>query len=339
MAEDLMRQYLKEIGAYALLTAADEVRLAKAIESGREADGDLSAPTPRETGGTAELSLRGELDRATRDELRKKSVAGREAKEAFIQSNLRLVVSIAKRYQPCGLPLIDLVQEGNLGLMRAVDRFDHRRGFKFSTYATWWIRQAITRAIADKSRTIRVPVHMVETVGQVTRSTARLARRLGRDPTTAELAADTGFTAEKVRDAQRVAPDPVSLSEPVGEDDAELADFLEDPSAQASFEAAVSALEHAELRGVLATLSDREQRILELRFGLVGDRPHTLEEVGKEFELTRERIRQIEAKALSKLRHPAGPPGSEGGEAEGSVMSRFSSDSRRRSPAAPRTSR
>jgi RNA polymerase primary sigma factor len=325
-----MRQYLKEIGGYQLLTAADEVRLAKSIELGQEAERELSSSGD---GGTAEA------DRGTRNELRKKSIAGRDAKQEFIQSNLRLVVSIAKRYQPCGLALIDLVQEGNLGLMRAVDRFDHRRGFKFSTYATWWIRQAITRAIADKSRTIRVPVHMVETVGQVTRSTARLSRRLGREPTTAELADDTGFTPEKVRDAQRVAPDPVSLSEPVGEDDAELADFLEDPSAQASFDAAVSALEHAELRGFLETLSDREQRILELRFGLVGDRPHTLEEVGRKFELTRERIRQIEAKALSKLRHPAAPPGSDRRDHDDSAMSRFGSGDGRRAPSAPRTSR
>jgi RNA polymerase primary sigma factor len=275
-----MRQYLKEIGGYDLLTAADEVALAKQIEAGRLADVELAAS-------------RHTLDESRRSELEDVSLEGHAAKQRFIQSNLRLVVSIAKRYQPAGLPLLDLIQEGNLGLMRAVDKFDHRRGFKFSTYATWWIRQAVSRAIADKSRTIRVPVH--------------LGRTLGREPTVEELAAETGLTPERVRDAQRVAPDPVSLFEQVGDDSAELADFLEDPNAQASFDAAVIAMEREELRAVLATLSEREQRVLELRFGLVGDRPRTLEEVGKEFQLTRERIRQIEAKALAKLRRPAAP--------------------------------
>ncbi|HEX2024600.1 MAG TPA: sigma-70 family RNA polymerase sigma factor [Acidimicrobiales bacterium] len=295
---DLMRQYLKEIGEYELLTASDEVELAKRIEDGRRADADLAR-----FGRT--------LDPDRREELSNRSLQGHAAKQRFIQSNLRLVVSIAKRYQPCGLPLLDLVQEGNLGLMRAVEKFDHRRGFKFSTYATWWIRQAVSRAIADKSRTIRVPVHMVETVAQVSRATSRLARVLGREPTAEELSAETGLTSERVREAQRVAPDPVSLFEQVGDDNAELADFLEDPAAQASFDAAVVAMEREELRAVLATLSEREQRVLELRFGLVGDRPRTLEEVGQEFKLTRERIRQIEAKALSKLRHPATPPDGE----------------------------
>ena len=295
MPADLMRQYLKEIGGYELLTAADEVSLAKTIEAGRKADAELAASGPT-------------LDEEARAELSRRSLEGHAAKQRFIQSNLRLVVSIAKRYQPCGLPLLDLVQEGNLGLMRAVEKFDHRRGFKFSTYATWWIRQAVSRAIADKSRTIRVPVHMVETVAQVSRATTRLARALGREPTAEELSRETGLTPERVREAQRVAPDPVSLFEQVGDDNAELADFLEDPHAQASFDAAVVAIENEELRAVLATLSTREQRVLELRFGLVGDRPRTLEEVGQEFRLTRERIRQIEAKALSKLRHPAAPP-------------------------------
>ena len=297
---DLMRQYLKEIGSYQLLTAADEVALAKKIEAGRLADVELAAS-------------RRTVDPVRRGELEDLSLEGHAAKQLFIQSNLRLVVSIAKRYQPAGLPLLDLIQEGNLGLMRAVDKFDHRRGFKFSTYATWWIRQAVSRAIADKSRTIRVPVHMVETVAQVSRASARLVRTLGREPTPEELAVETGLTPERVRDAQRVAPDPVSLFEQVGDDNAELADFLEDPNAQASFDAAVIAMEREELRAVLATLSEREQRVLELRFGLVGDRPRTLEEVGKEFHLTRERIRQIEAKALAKLRHPAPPPSRDGG--------------------------
>ncbi|MDQ4117168.1 MAG: RNA polymerase sigma factor SigB [Actinomycetota bacterium] len=185
--------------------------------------------------------------------------AGRRARQRFIQSNLRLVVSIAKRYQPAGLPLLDLIQEGNLGLMRAVDKFDHRRGFKFSTYATWWIRQAVSRAIADKSRTIRVPVHMVETVAQVSRATARLVRTLGREPTIPELAAETGLNPERVRDAQRVAPDPVSLFEQVGDDNAELADFLEDPNAQASFDAAVIAIEREELRADLRAIVNEGQ--------------------------------------------------------------------------------
>jgi RNA polymerase primary sigma factor len=296
VAGDLMRQYLKEIGTYDLLTAADEVSLAKLIEDGHQADVELSAN-------------RHQLGDDHRALLEERSLRGLSAKERFIQSNLRLVVSIAKRYQPCGLPLLDLVQEGNLGLMRAVEKFDHRRGFKFSTYATWWIRQAVSRAIADKSRTIRVPVHMVETVAQVSRATSRLARALGREPTIQELSTETGITPERVREAQRVAPDPVSLFEQVGDDNAELADFIEDPAATASFDAAVVAIERQELRAVLATLSEREQRVLELRFGLIGDRPHTLEEVGREFRLTRERIRQIEAKALAKLRHPVSPPG------------------------------
>ncbi len=291
MPADLMRQYLKEIGSYDLLTAADEVELAKLIDAGRRADAELA-------------SSRHTLDESRRRELEDCSLEGHAAKQRFIQSNLRLVVSIAKRYQPCGLPLLDLVQEGNLGLMRAVEKFDHRRGFKFSTYATWWIRQAVSRAIADKGRTIRVPVHMVETVAQVSRATARLARTLGREPTTDELSRETGLAPERVKEAQRVAPDPVSLFEQVGDDNAELADFLEDPNAQASFDAAVVAMEREELRAVLATLSEREQRVLELRFGLDGDRPRTLDEVGKEFGVTRERIRQIEAKTLAKLRHP-----------------------------------
>jgi len=294
VAPDLLRRYLQEIGGHELLTAADEVALGQAIRLGRDAESALE-------------STAGRLPVGAREELEQVAALGRRATQRFIQCNLRLVVSIARRYQPCALPLLDLIQEGNLGLIRAVERFDHERGFKFSTYATWWIRQAISRAVADKSRTIRVPVHMVEAVGQVTRSTGRLARALGREPTVAEIAADTGLRPDKVEEARRVAPDPVSLFEHVGDDDAELIDFLADPAATASFDEALVAAEAEELRAVLARLSLREQRVLELRFGLAGDRTRTLEEVGREFQLTRERIRQIEAKAMSKLRHPSTP--------------------------------
>jgi RNA polymerase primary sigma factor len=266
--EDPVRQYLREIGEYALLTADDEVALGRLMEAGGE--------------------------------------AGREAKRRFIQANLRLVVSIAKRYQTSGLSLLDLVQEGNLGLIRAVEKFDYRKGFKFSTYATWWIRQAITRAIADKGRTIRVPVHMTETVAQVTKASSHLQKALGREPTIEEIAAHSGLTPEKVVEARRIAPDPVSLFEPLGsgDDDLALADLLEDRDAVAPFDAAAASLQRTELHSMLNVLSDREQHVLALRFGLGGGDPCTLEEVGQKFRLTRERIRQIEAKAMSKLRHP-----------------------------------
>jgi RNA polymerase primary sigma factor len=286
--DQLLRRYLHEIGGHDLLTALEETELAQAILDGRAAEAAI-----KDGRGDAEDPARVE--------------AGRAARQRFIQSNLRLVVSIAKRYQASGIPLIDLVQEGNLGLMRAVEKFDHRKGFKFSTYATWWIRQAVTRAIADKGRTIRVPVHMVETVSQVQRATAHLFRTLGREPTVDEIAQDSGLPRARVIEAQRVAPDPVSLFAHVGDDDAELVDFLVDPTVEAPAEAAVAAVELRELREVLTTLNTREQRVLELRFGLSGQRPRTLDEVGKEFAVTRERVRQIEAKALSKLRHPSTP--------------------------------
>jgi RNA polymerase primary sigma factor len=294
MVDDLLQRYLQEIGAHPLLTAADEARLAQAMVEGGRAEARLDAADYDGHEARADLEAR-------------VAEAG-AARQRFIQANLRLVVSIAKRYQTAGLPLIDLVQEGNLGLMRAVEKFDHRKGFKFSTYATWWIRQAITRAVADKGRTIRVPVHVVETVGQVTRATVHLTRELRREPTVEEIAAATGLSPQRVADAQRVGPDPVSLFARVGDDDAELVDFLEDRSAEAPAEVAVNAVELRELRGVLTTLSPREQRVLSLRFGLDGDRPQTLDEVGREFRVTRERVRQIEAKALSKLRHPCTPP-------------------------------
>jgi len=292
--EDLVRQYLTEIGNYKLLTGEEEVHLAQAIDAGREAVRALD-----DAGTSIRSARRGQLETAV--------AQGRDATQRFVQANLRLVVSIAKRYQRSGVPLLDLVQEGNLGLMRAVDKFDHRKGFKFSTYATWWIRQAISRAIADKGRTIRVPVHMVEATAQVSQSVTRLTRSLGRAPTVNELSADTGLTPEKIATALSIGPEPVSLFQSVGEDDAELVDFIADQSAEAPFEAASDEMDRAELRAALASLTVREQRVLELRFGLSDDESHTLEEVGQEFNVSRERARQIEAKALSKLRHPCTP--------------------------------
>jgi len=267
---DLVRRYLNEISTYQLLTQAEEALLARAIEEGDAAESDA-------------------------------------ARRRFIQSNLRLVVSVAKRYSASGLPLLDLIQEGNLGLMRAVEKFDYRKGFKFSTYATWWIRQAITRAIADKSRTIRVPVHMVETMILVSKSQSRLLKQLNREPTVAEVAAETGLHADRVEEALRIAPEPVSLHQPVGDDDAELEDFIEDEEAEEPFEVALSTVRRDQVKRVLSSLNDRERQVLSLRFGLGTGSPRTLEEVGVAFDLTRERIRQIEAKALSKLRHPSSP--------------------------------
>src|SRR3954452_22400802 len=292
LVEDLVRQYLKEIGEYQLLTAADEVELAKAIEAGLQA--------------VAELERAPSLPPAQRRRLDAQAAAGRQAKQRFIQSNLRLVVSIAKRYQSSGLPLLDLVQEGNLGLIRAVEKFEYRKGFKFSTYATWWIRQAITRAIADQARTIRIPVHMVETINRLSRLTRRLIQDLGRDPTSEELGAEMEITPDRVRDILKVAQDPVSLETPIGEEeDSHLGDFIEDQGALAPSDAASHQLLKEEVEDVLDSLTGRERRVLQLRFGLDDGRQRTLEEVGREFGVTRERIRQIEAKALRKLRHPS----------------------------------
>ncbi|HOK65111.1 MAG TPA: RNA polymerase sigma factor RpoD [Bacillota bacterium] len=262
--DDPVRMYLKEIGRVPLLTAEEEVELAKRMEMG-----DL------------------------------------EAKQRLIESNLRLVVSIAKKYVGRGMDFLDLIQEGNMGLIKAVEKFDYRKGFKLSTYATWWIRQAITRAIADQARTIRVPVHMVETINKMVRTSRELVQELGREPTAEEIAEKMGITPEKVREIQKIAQEPVSLETPIGEEeDSHLGDFIEDIDALAPDEAASYLLLQEQIDEVLSTLNEREQRVLRLRFGLDDGRPRTLEEVGREFGVTRERIRQIEAKALRKLRNP-----------------------------------
>ena len=294
--EDLVRLYLTDIGQHALLTKEDEVRLAQAIEAGAEA--------------SAELARSAELRPTRRRELRRTVRHGQQAEQAFVQSNLRLVVSIAKKYQASGLPLLDLIQEGNLGLMHAVEKFDWRKGFKFSTYATWWIRQAITRGIANTGRTIRLPVHAGDTLARLQKSRSRLEVNLGRAPTVAELARETEMTEERVTEALCFAGEPLSLSEPLREDgDAELGDVVEDHGAASPFEAAAVAVLPDEVARLLAPLDEREREILRLRFGLDRGEPRTLEEVGAHFHLTRERIRQIEARAMSKLRHPSSDTG------------------------------
>lgn len=262
---DPVRMYLKEIGRVPLLSADQEIELAIAMEAG--------------------------------DEI---------AKRKLVEANLRLVVSIAKRYVGRGMSFLDLIQEGNLGLMRAVDKFDYHRGYKFSTYATWWIRQAITRAIADQARTIRIPVHMVETINKLIRISRQLVQELGREPLAEEIAEHMDMTPEKVREILKISQDPVSLETPIGEeDDSHLGDFIEDQDALAPSDAAAFELLKEQLEDVLHTLTDREEKVLRLRFGLDDGKPRTLEEVGKKFSVTRERIRQIEAKALRKLRHPS----------------------------------
>jgi RNA polymerase primary sigma factor len=293
VSDEAIRQYLDGIGSYNLLSAEDEVALAKAIENGRK----------------AEIALENEHDPAKRRKLHEMVHAGEEARQTFIRCNLRLVVSIAKRYGHAKLPFLDLVQEGNLGLIRAVEKFEYRKGFKFSTYATWWIRQAITRAIADKSRTIRVPVHMMDTITQMQTAEANLIKRLGRKPSDEELAEESGLTVEKLIEARKVAPEPVSIFEPVGEDNAMLGDFIEDLDATAPFELIASKLNIENLRFVLDRLTERERTIIEMRYGLGDREPATLDEVGRHFNVTRERIRQIEAKALAKMRHPSTPGG------------------------------
>ncbi|MFM1752169.1 MAG: hypothetical protein RL119_1131 [Actinomycetota bacterium] len=295
--EDLVRLYLSDIGQYTLLTKDDEVRLAKEIEAGKAAKEELEL-----AGKTLAKGRKVELQRIERQ--------GEKAERAFVQSNLRLVVSIAKKYQASGLPLLDLIQEGNLGLMHAVEKFDWRKGFKFSTYATWWIRQAITRGIANTGRTIRLPVHAGDTLARLQKARSRLELKFGRQPTLRELAVEVEMPEDKVTEALRFAAEPLSLSEPLREDgDAELGDVVEDRSAESPFEVAATALLPEEIQRLLAPLDEREREILKLRFGLDRGEPRTLEEVGEHFNLTRERIRQIEARAMSKLRHPSSDTG------------------------------
>ena len=295
--EDLVRLYLTDIGQYPLLTKDDEVRLAQTIEGGRAAEMDLAMKVK-------------DLTPAKRRELRRKIQTGEQAQQTFVQSNLRLVVSIAKKYQASGLPLLDLIQEGNLGLMHAVEKFDWRKGFKFSTYATWWIRQAITRGIANTGRTIRLPVHAGDTLARVQKAQARLELKYGRPATLAELGAEVEMPEDKLIEALRFRAEPLSLSEPLREDgDAELGDVVEDRGAESPFEVAATSLLPDEINRLLSPLDEREREILRLRFGLDRGEPRTLEEVGEHFNLTRERIRQIEARAMSKLRHPSSDTG------------------------------
>jgi len=294
---DPVRMYLREIGRVPLLVASEEVDLAKRIEAGAEASEHL-----------ADLDAAGSLGDLPADESRRLQALaddGDDAKSALIQANLRLVVSIAKRYVGRGMQFLDLIQEGNMGLMRAVEKFDYTKGFKFSTYATWWIRQAITRSIADQARTIRIPVHMVESINRVHRVQRQMVQQLEREPTVDELAEEVGMTPERVREIQRISLDPLSLDSPVGEeDDSYLADFIKDDGAEEPDDAATRQMLQNEVRKVLDELNDREKEVVIMRFGLDDEQPRTLEEVGKQFGVTRERIRQIESKTLAKLRHP-----------------------------------
>ncbi|MBV8983405.1 MAG: RNA polymerase sigma factor RpoD [Acidimicrobiia bacterium] len=295
---DPVRMYLKEIGKVPLLTGPQEVSLAQRIEAGLIAAGKVAELEDH----YGDPALIPEAQLAPLDEC---VADGMQAKRDLIEANLRLVVSIAKRYLGRGMLFLDLIQEGNLGLIRAVEKFDYTKGFKFSTYATWWIRQAITRAIADQARTIRIPVHMVETINKVLRVQRQMLQELGREPTVEELAVKVGLTPARVREIQRLALEPVSLETPVGEEDeSHLGDFIEDQQAVAPAEAAARALLNEAVGEALEELTDRERKIVRLRFGLEDGQARTLEEVGKEFGVTRERIRQIESKTLAKLRHP-----------------------------------
>ncbi len=293
---DPVRMYLKEIGKVSLLTAAEEIDLAMKIEAGVAATAELEAA--EEEGRT--------LDRREKRRLTRVEQVGLDAKQQLIEANLRLVVSIAKRYVGRGMLFLDLIQEGNLGLIRAVEKFDYTKGFKFSTYATWWIRQAITRAIADQARTIRIPVHMVETINKLVRIQRQLLQELGREPTPEEIGEQMGLPAERVREIQKISQEPVSLETPIGEEeDSQLGDFIEDNAAVVPPDAASFSMLQEQLSKVLDGLAERERKVISLRFGLQDGHPRTLEEVGREFGVTRERIRQIESKTLAKLRHPS----------------------------------
>lgn len=293
---DPVRMYLKEIGKVSLLTAAEEIDLAMKIEAGVAATEELEK--------AEEEGI--ELERRERRRLSRVEQVGLDAKQQLIEANLRLVVSIAKRYVGRGMLFLDLIQEGNLGLIRAVEKFDYTKGFKFSTYATWWIRQAITRAIADQARTIRIPVHMVETINKLVRIQRQLLQSLGREPTPEEIAEEMGLTPERVREIQKISQEPVSLETPIGEEeDSQLGDFIEDDAAIVPPDAASFSMLQEQLAKTLEGLAERERKVISLRFGLEDGHPRTLEEVGREFGVTRERIRQIESKTLAKLRHPS----------------------------------
>ena len=301
--EDPVRMYLKEIGKVPLLSAEEEIELAKNMEAGAVAKEKIAILKSREENATEEelAEIKEEIKN-----LQKDLDAGDEVKKRLAEANLRLVVSIAKRYVGRGMLFLDLIQEGNLGLIKAVEKFDYRKGYKFSTYATWWIRQAITRAIADQARTIRIPVHMVETINKLIRVSRQLLQELGREPSPEEIAAEMNMPVERVREILKISQEPVSLETPIGEEeDSHLGDFIQDDNVPVPADAAAFTLLKEQLEEVLGTLTEREQKVLTLRFGLEDGRARTLEEVGKEFNVTRERIRQIEAKALRKLRHPS----------------------------------
>ncbi len=300
--DDPVRMYLKEIGTVPLLSADEEMDFAKSMEVGNRADAEIKKLEAE----NKKLKKDGVPENEIPVELLDASYEGRIAKDMLCKANLRLVVSIAKRYVGRGMLFLDLIQEGNLGLMKAVEKFDWRRGFKFSTYATWWIRQAITRSIADQGRTIRIPVHMVETINKQIRVTRQLVQELGRDPSPEEIAREMEIPVEKVREISKIAQEPVSLETPIGEEeDSHLGDFIPDDDVPSPADAAAFSMLKEQLDEVLNTLTPREQKVLRLRFGLDDGRTRTLEEVGQEFDVTRERIRQIEAKALRKLRHPS----------------------------------
>ena len=301
--EDPVRMYLKEIGKVPLLSAEEEIELAKNMEAGAVAKEKIAILKSREENATEEelAEIKEEIKN-----LQKDLDAGDEAKKRLAEANLRLVVSIAKRYVGRGMLFLDLIQEGNLGLIKAVEKFDYTKGYKFSTYATWWIRQSITRAIADQARTIRIPVHMVETINRVLRTSHAMVQKLGREPTTKEIADELHIEQSKVEEVLKIAQEPVSLETPIGEEeDSHLGDFIQDDEASQPSEEASYTLLREQLEEVLSTLTPREEQVLRMRFGLVDGKPHTLEEVGKQFDVTRERIRQIESKALRKLRHPS----------------------------------